>query len=91
MQRHLDARLDDPGFLRARRAYLDVFRAVAPGEDLADTLEIACRVAKVARVLTRDRALQAAREEGERIADDWAGAPLETLASLLDESYLGGA
>jgi hypothetical protein len=82
---------DDPAFARARNAYLDVFSSVAPGEDLVATLDIACRVAKVARVLTWERAIQAARDQGEEIADDWAAAPVETLASLLDESYLGGA
>jgi hypothetical protein len=33
----------------------------------------------------------AARDQGEEIDDSWARAPLETLASLLDESYVGGA
>jgi hypothetical protein len=82
---------DDPGLRRARDAYLQVFADVAPDEDLAQTLEIACRVAKVARVLTWERALQAADSAGDEIAETWATAPLETLASLLDGSYLGGA
>jgi hypothetical protein len=86
-----DGGLDDPGVRRARDAYLQVFAGVAPGEDLAGTLEIACRVAKVARVLTWERALQAADSAGDEIAETWATAPLETLASLLDGSYLGGA
>ncbi len=43
-------------------------------------------MAKIARVLTWDRALQAAREQGEAIEDRWMAAPLEILASLLDES-----
>lgn len=86
--RHGD--LDDPRLQRARDAYLQVFAGVAPGEDLVRTLEIACRVAKVARVLTWERALRAADNAGDRIADTWAAAPLQTLASLLDDSYLGG-
>lgn len=90
VQRLLDAGLDDPRFLRARDAYLDVFNTVAPHEELVATLELACRVAKVARVLTWERALRAAREQGEKIDEDWAKAPLETLASLLHDSYLGG-
>ena len=91
VQRQLSADLDDPRFQRARDAYLDTFTAVAPGEDLAATLEVACRVAKVARVLTWDRAIQTAREQGEELDQNWAAAPMETLASLLDDSYLGGA
>ena len=41
--------------------------------------------------LTWDRAVQAARDSGEEIDNEWEAAPLETLASLLDNSYLGGA
>jgi len=85
-----DGDLDDPGLRRARDAYLQVFTGIAPEEDLVETLEIACRVAKVARVLTWERALQAAHHAGDEIAQTWAAAPLETLASLLDASHLGG-
>ena len=90
VQRGLDAGLDDPRFVRARDAYLDVFGDLAPSEELVETLALACRVAKIARVLTWDRAIRAAREQGEPLDDSWASAPLETLASVLDESYLGG-
>jgi hypothetical protein len=82
--------LDDPPFLRARDAYLDVFDA-GSGEDPAETLALACRVAKVARALTWDRALRAARDQGEDVDDTWTRAPLASLGSLLEESYLGGA
>jgi hypothetical protein len=91
VQRHLDADLKDPRFIRARDAYLDVFRDLAPDEDLTSTLETACRVAKIARVLTWHRAIQAADEQGEEIDDEWVRAPMDTLASVLDDSYLGGA
>jgi hypothetical protein len=60
------------------------------GPELAETLALTCHVAKIARALTRHRALQAAREDGEAVDPDWASAPLETLAMVLDESYLGG-
>jgi hypothetical protein len=84
--------VDDPRFVRARDAYLAGFTGGGDGaEDLADTLAIACRVAKVARTLTWDRALRAAREQGEDVDDTWTRAPLASLASLLDESYVGGA
>jgi hypothetical protein len=90
--RLLGVGVDHPRFVRARDAYLDAFADLgAPGEDLADTLATACRVAKVARTLTWDRALRAAREQGEEVDDTWTQAPLASLSSLLDESYLGGA
>jgi Ser/Thr protein kinase RdoA (MazF antagonist) len=91
VQRLLGAGLDDARFADARDAYLDVFRAIAPTEDLVATLELACRVAKIARVLTWDRAVRAARDEGQEVDKGWTIAPMETLASLLDDSYLGGA
>ena len=91
VQRGLGATLDDPRFLHARDAYLDVFADLAPREELAETLALACRVGKIARTLIWHRALQTAREQGEELAPEFAAAPLETLASLLDESYLGGS
>jgi hypothetical protein len=84
--------VDHPRVVAARDAYLDVFAGLgAAGEDAADTLATACRVAKIARTLTWDRALRAAREQGEQVDDTWSRAPLASLASLLDESYVGGA
>jgi Phosphotransferase enzyme family len=91
VQSLLGVGVDDPRFTDARDAYLDVFGPVAPGEDLEATLELACRVAKIARVLTWDRAVRAARDEGQEVDETWRSAPMETLASLLDDSYLGGA
>lgn len=82
--------IDDPQFGRVKDAYLEVFGHLARGEDLARTLQIACRVAKIARVLTWERALLAARVQGESLRPDYQRAPLETLFSLLDGSYLGG-
>lgn len=89
--RELRATPDDPRVQRARDTYLAGFGGVAPGEDLADTLEVACRVAKIARALTWHRALRAARAQDEAIDATWTSAPLETLASLLDAGYVGGA
>ena len=91
VQRTLDVALDDGRFTDARDAYMAGFADLAPGEDLVATLEVACRVAKVARVLTWARAIEAARQDGEDLDDQWTRAPIETLASLLDDSYLGGA
>ena len=90
VQRDLETGFDDPRFLRARDAYLEVFTDLAPRAELVETLEVACHVAKIARVLTWDRALRAARDQGEPVEDDWVSAPRETLVSLLDESYLAG-
>jgi len=84
----IGAGLDDPRFLRARDAYLDAFAGLAGRAELGETLALACRVAKIARVLTWERALRAAREQG-AVDPDWAGAPLATLATVLDPSYLG--
>jgi hypothetical protein len=90
VQRLLGVEIDDPRFADARDAYLDVFSPVAPGEDLLATLDVACRVAKIARVLTWDRAVRAAWNEGQEVDENWTRAPMETLATLLDDSYLGG-
>lgn len=79
MQRLLGVQLDDPAFRRARATYLEGFAHSAGEEDLGAPLELACRVAKVAR------------DDGDEIDDDWLSTPLESVASLLDESYLGGA
>ena len=89
VQRDLDSGLGDPRFLRARDANLDVFDDLASREELVETLELACHVAKIARVLTWERALRAAREQGEPV-EDWVTAPAEILSSVLDESYLAG-
>jgi hypothetical protein len=74
---------DDPRTRAVRDTYLDVFAADAPGEDLVATFQLASRVATVARTLTWERALRAAREQGEDAAD-WSDAPRETLAMLLE-------
>ena len=90
VERDTEGGLNDPRFLRARDAYLEVFTDVAPRAELAETLELACRVAKIARVLTWERALRAAREQNEEVDAYFANAPTETLAAVLDDSYLGG-
>jgi hypothetical protein len=78
----LGAEPADPRVLAVRDAYLAGFAPGAPGEDLVATADLAGRVATVARTLTWDRALRAAREQGEDAAG-WADAPAETLALLL--------
>ena len=75
----------------ARDPYLAAFADLAPHDELIATLELACRVGKVTRVLIWDRSLAAAREQGLEIPNDWLTGPLESAASILDEDYLGGA
>ena len=73
--------------LRVRDAYLEGFADLAPHGELVDTLELACRLGKIARTLTWERAYRAAGP-GE-VDERWASAAFETLASLLGDSYLG--
>ncbi|MEA2125436.1 MAG: hypothetical protein QOI80_2218, partial [Solirubrobacteraceae bacterium] len=74
----------DPRILRLRDAYLEAFTDLAPHRELVTTLELACRVAKVARALVWHRAVRAFPD-----ADpNWTTAPLESLESVLDDSYL---
>jgi hypothetical protein len=89
MQNHLGVSLDHPGVLRIRDSYLDAFADLAPHTELVGTLQLACRVGKIARALTWDRALKAQGCYDQ--AGEFASAPLKCLASLLDESYVGGA
>ena len=75
-------------FAAVRDAYLDPFRSLAPGEDLPATLETACRVAKIARAHTWQRAIGAAAEQGDPAAERFRDAPLDTLSAVLDEDWL---
>lgn len=91
---------DDPAILRARDAYLEVFSDVAPHAELVEELELACRVGKIARALTWDRAL---RVQGYDQAGKFARSPLRAWSPcwptpdwhtsdllpprLLDQSY----
>lgn len=86
-----------PALSRLRTAYLEAFSDIAAPAELAATLELACRVGKVARALIWHRAIQA---ELDTVGDDapdgavpreFADAPLRRLASVLDASYLGAA
>ena len=72
---------------RLRDAYLEVFSDLGPRPELVETLELACRVGKVARALTWQRAIGALGWD--EVDDDWARGPIESMDSLLDASYLG--
>jgi len=67
------------GPARVRDAYLEPFTDLAPRTALVAQVELACRVAKAARVLTWDRALRA---QGYSAAGEFGRAPLETLLNL---------
>ena len=82
----LQASVNDPRILRLRDAYLEVFDALAPRADLVAALELACRVGKVARTLTWARAVMTSGADTDA---EFQRAPLESLGSLLDDSYLG--
>jgi hypothetical protein len=85
LQMRLKADVGDPRILRVRDAYLEVFGPFAPRDQLIDALELACRVGKVARALTWQRAVRTAGDGSEEFAE----APFESLASLLEDNYLG--
>lgn len=92
VRHHIPGVGDDTAALvvRLRDAYLEAFDDLAPHAELVESLELACRVGKVARALTWDRIVRtldadALREDGDW---DWGAAPYEWMVSLLDESYL---
>lgn len=69
----------DPAVARVRDAYLEPFTDLAPRAQLAEDVELACRVGKAARALTWDRAVRA---QGYEQAGEFARAPLESLLAL---------
>ena len=76
--------LDDPELLAFGTHTWTIFSDLGPHAELVATLELACRVAKVARVLTWARAV--AQSDPDEIDDHYARAPIACLRSLLDES-----
>ncbi|WP_246257131.1 phosphotransferase [Amycolatopsis anabasis] len=89
---HLDVAADGPEVLRVRDAYLEMFDDLAPRAELIRTMELACRVGKAARALTWARAMRLLGPVAPGTDDDqFASAPMRSLHSVLDDSYLGGA
>lgn len=84
---HLVVRLgvdpQDPAVRRPRDAYLEVFTDLAPRTELIAELELACRIAKIARALTWQRALGPDGPDSE-----FARVPLVMLSKLISESWL---
>jgi len=77
---------DDARVGRVRDAYLAEFAGLASHAELVRTAELACQVAKIARVLTWTRALAALGSEEDA---ELARAPLRWFGMLLDPSPVG--
>ncbi|MEU4829454.1 phosphotransferase [Streptosporangium sp. NPDC023615] len=84
LRRHLEVAPDDPAVLRPRDAYLEVFGDLAPRAELVEELEVACRVARIARTLVWERSIRA---QGHAHAGEFARAPLRSFASLPEDSW----
>jgi hypothetical protein len=74
---------EDARIRRLRDAYLEPFSNFGSRAELAQTLELACRVAKAARCLSWARAIELGDE-----ARGFELAPLELFVSIPDDSYL---
>jgi hypothetical protein len=79
----LEVAADDPAVTRPRDAYLEVFGGLASHGELVEELELACRVGKVGRALSWERAV---RLQGDQDAGGFADAPLRALETLLSDS-----
>lgn len=81
---------DDPRLLALRDAFLQPHADAlgATVDELVPTLELACRLAKIARTLIWQRAIDGF---GNETPERRAAAPLATLTSLLDDAPYGGA
>lgn len=75
--------------VRLRDAYLEPFDDLAPHAELVETLELACRVGKIARALTWQRSVSA--YDPDEVEERWLSGPSESLFSLLEDSWLGRA
>jgi hypothetical protein len=81
--------MSDGDRLRLRDAYLEPFGEMAPHAELVQTLELACRVGKVARALTWQRSVSA--YDPQEVDERWLSGPSESLFSLLEDTWLGRA
>ena len=77
LENTLEAPAHDARVLRVRDAYLEPFETLGSRRELIETAELACWVARAARVLTWQRAV------GESAPDDYAGIPFGKLRELL--------
>ena len=81
--------MSDSARTRLRDAYLAPFSDLAPHEELVESLELACRVGKIARALTWHRSVSAYSPD--EVEERWLSGPSESLFSLLEDSWLGRA
>ena len=81
--------MSDSARERLRDAYLEPFGDLAPHEELVESLELACRVGKIARALTWHRSVSAFSQD--EVEERWLSGPSESLFSLLEDSWLGRA
>jgi Phosphotransferase enzyme family len=81
--------MSDSTRTRRRDAYLGPFGDMAPHDELVESLELACRVGKIARALTWHRSVSAFSPD--EVEERWLSGPSESLFSLLEDSWLGRA
>jgi hypothetical protein len=81
--------MEDAKRERLRDAYLAPFSDLAPHSELVETLELACRIGKIARALTWHRSVSAFAPD--EVEERWLSGPSESLFSLLEDSWLGRA
>ncbi len=82
-------RTDDRAALeRLRDTYLEPFSSYGNHRELVHTVTLACRVGKVARALTWQRATAPIRPPDET-PEYFRRAPLESLAAVLDDDWVG--
>jgi hypothetical protein len=85
LRKELGASVHDARLQHVQSAYLAVFDDLAPRAELVHTLELACHVAKIARVLTWQRALQTLERDE---PSPFARAPLRWFGAVLDPDYV---
>ena len=83
---YVESTADARSLERLRDGYLEVFDDLGSRDELIEALELACRVGKVARALTWHRAISALGWDA--VDAEWVRAPIDAMASLLDDSHL---
>lgn len=86
MRDHVGGGDHAPRLVRVRDAYLAGFTDLGTRLELIEALELACRLAKVARALTGVRWISELTGADAETYGRW---PFESLSGLLEDSYLG--
>ncbi len=87
LRQHSEFAPDAPEILRIRDSYLRAFADLAPHQELVETLDLACRVAKVARALIWSQWVTLFAESAE--FRDFLNGPFVCFTSILEESFQG--